>query len=330
MALGDVAGLLEPLIITAESMGGAFVPIGRVLLALAVTLALVFAVYDWWTGAVSGAISRAVRAGIILTIPLYLLSGNNWSADMKTFTKFFASDLTAPVLAATNSNSGPEAIRNTITKISTSMFPNARQAEDNRSTWEKVRDFLTSEQTVGGALLFSALTEAWYELLLFLISLVLVVALVAALYGPLLALQVGVIFGPLLIAWLPFQPLAHLSRNWLQFMLSQGFALVVGITMAVIGAHSIEAYTNTMAVMGGDPTLPWYEELAAKAGGFMASSAVILFVAWMLFKADDIAAAMIGGGGAGAGGVGAVILNKIAPKGTPKAGDKKGGGGKDD
>ncbi len=330
MALGDVAGLLEPLITTAEGMGGAFVPIGRVLLALAVTLALAFAVYDWWMGSVSGAVSRAVRAGIILTIPLYLLSGSNWQTDMKIFTKFFASDLTAPVLAATNSNSGVRAIRNTITKISTSMFPNTRQAEDNRSAWEKVRDFITSEQTVGGAV-FSALTEAFFELLLFFISAFLVVALIAALYGPLLAFQIGVILGPLLLAWLPFQPMAHLSRNWLQFMLSQGFALVVGITIAVIAAASIENYTNSMALMGGDPSLPWYEELAAKLGGFMASSAVILFVAWMLFRADDIAAALIGGGGAGTGGVGAVILNKIQPKGTPKAGDKKGGGGgKDD
>lgn len=330
MALGDVAGLLEPLITTAEGMGGAFVPIGRVLLALSVTMALTLSVYDWWTGAVSGAVSRAVRAGIILTIPLYLLSGNNWQTDMKIFTKFFTSDLTAPVLASTNSSSGPEAIRNTITKISTSMFPNTRQPEDNRSTWEKVREFLVSEQTIGGAV-FSALTEAFFELLLFIISVILVIALIAALYGPLLAFQIGVILGPLLLAWLPFQPMAHLSRNWLQFMLSQGFALVVGITLAVIAASSIEAYTDAMALMGGDPSLPWYEELAAQAGGFMASSAVILFVAFMLFRADDIAAAMIGGGGAGAGGVGAVIMNKIQPKGTPKAGDKKGGGGgKDD
>lgn len=330
MELGNIAGLLDPLIETAAGMSDVFVPIGRVLLALSVILSLLFAVYDWWMGAVSGAVARAVRAGLILTVPLFLLSGDNWTGSMKTFSNFFSSELTAPVLKSGGHANGPEAIKETITRISKSMFPNTRQAEDNRSTWEKVREFLVSEQTIGGAV-FSAFTEAFFELLLFIISAVLVVALIAALFGPLLALQIGVIFGPLLLAWMPFQPLAHLTRNWFQFMLSQGFALVVGITMAVIAAASIEAYTNSMALMGGDPSLPWYEELAAKLGGFMASSAVILFVAFMLFRADDIAAAMIGGGGAGTGGVGAVILNRIRPHGAPKGGgDKKGGGGKDD
>lgn len=321
MELGNIAGLLDPLIETAGGMGGTFIPIGRVLLALSVVLALLFAVYDWWMGAVSGAVSRAVRASIILTIPLFLLSGDNWTGSMKTFSNFFASELTAPVLKSAGHSNGPEAIKETITRISKSMFPNARAAEDNRSTWEKVREFLVSEQTIGGAV-FSALTEAFFELLLFVISAVLVVALIVALFGPLLALQLGVIFGPLLLAWMPFQPLSHLTRNWFQFMLTQGFALVVGVTMAVIAAASIEAYTNSMMAMGSAPGLPWYEELAAKLGGFMASSAVILFVAFMLFRADDIAAAMLGGGGAGTGGVGAVILNKIAPRGSPRTGGK--------
>lgn len=326
MAFGDVAGLLEPLIVTAEGMGGVFVPIGRVLLGLAVMLAVLYAVYDWWMGEVNGALARLVRAGLILTIPLYLLSGNNWATDTKVLTKFFASDLTAPVLAAGGSASGPEAIRNTITKISTSMFPNTRAKEgQEQSSFEQTWKFIVGQKSVGGAI-FSAMTEAFFELLLFIISVVLVIALVVALYGPLLALHIGIVFGPLLLAWMPFGPMAHLTRNWLQFILSQGFALVVGITMAIIASNSIEAYTNSMLMMGAEAGLPWFEELGAKIGGFMASSAVILFVAWMLFKADDIAAAMIGGGGAGTGGVGAVILNKIAPKSAPQGG--KGGGGK--
>lgn len=326
MALGDISGLLQPLIDSAEGMTDAFVPMGRVMLALAVTLAILFATYDWWMGQVGDALGRIVRAGLFLTIPLTLMYGDNWTNSMRAVTHFFSAELTAPILSTTDAGSGPEAIKQTINKLSLAMFPNARHV-DERNAFEQARDFLMSEQTIGGAV-FSGLTEALFELLLFALAIFLSLALVVALYGPLLALQIGIIFGPLLLAWVPFQPLSHLARNWFQFILSQGFALVVGITVAMIGVASIEAYTDQMMGMATDASLPWFQELAAKAGGFMASSAVIVFVGFMLFKADDIAAAMIGGGGAGTGGVGAVILNKIAPRGTPKGG-KGGGGGKD-
>lgn len=329
MALGDVAGLLQPLIDTAASMSSAFVPMGRTLLALSIILALGFAVYDWWMGEAGGALARAVRAGLILTIPLFLFYGNNWTASMKTFSNFFSTELTAPIMKAAGQQSGPEAVKSAITKLSQSMFPNTRHVDD-RSTWEKVRDFLMSEETLGGAL-FSSLTEAFFELVLFVISLFVSMALVFALYGPLLALQIGVIFGPLLLAWLPFGPLSHLSKSWFQFMLTQGFALVVGVTIAILGAGVIEDYTDQMMMMARDPSLPWYEEFAAQIGGFMASTSVIVFVGFFLFRADDIAAALIGGGGAGSSGVGAVIFSRMTggrPGGKPpKPEPPKGGGG---
>lgn len=327
MALGDISAIIDPAIEAASGMVGAFVPIGRVMLALAVTLAAMFAIYDWWTGAASGALARVVRAGLILTIPLTLLTGDNWSQTMQTTSKFFTSDLAAPLLGTTGGGEAGDAIKGAINKIETSMFPNTRKKEtEEENAFEKAWKFISGQESIGGAL-FSALTEALFEVLLFLIASVLVIALVAALYGPLLALWIGAAFGPLLLAWMPFQPLSHLARNWFQFMLTQGFAVVVGVALAVIGAAAVEGYTNQMVTMANDPNLPWYIELTAKLGGFMASSAVILFVAWMLFKADDLAAAMIGGGGAGSSGVGAVIINKLSPKPKPDKPGKPGGGG---
>lgn len=315
MAFGDISGLLAPLIETAAAMSDAFVPMGKTFLALAVALAVMFAVYEWWLGGgASDALARLTRAGLILIIPLALLFG--WNGYMKTFTEFFSKELTAPIVAVGGSGSGPEAVKTAITKLSQSMFPNTRKV-DGRSTWEQVRDFIVSEESIGGAVL-SSLTEAFFELLLFAIALVVSMALVYALYGPLLALQLGVIFGPLLIAWMPFGPFAHLARNWLTFMLSQGFAVVVGVTVAIIGATAIAGYSDLMIEMARDPSLPWYAEIGVQFGGFMASTAVLVFIGFMLFRADDIAAAMIGGGGAGMGGVGGAIMSRLNATGATR------------
>lgn len=315
MALGDISGLLSPLIERAAAMSGAFVPLGQTFLALSVAMSVMFAVYEWWLGGgVSDALARLTRAALILIIPLALLFG--WSGYMKTFTEFFSKELTAPIVAVDGSGSGPEAVKTAITKLSQSMFPNTRKV-DERSTWEKVRDFIVSEESIGGAVL-SSLTAALFEMLLFSIALVVSLALVFALYGPLLALQLGVIFGPLLIAWMPFQPLSHLARSWFTFMLSQGFALVVGVTIAILGAGVIGDYSDQMLAMARDPSLPWYTEIGVQFGGFMASTAVIVFVGFMLFRADDIAAAMIGGGGAGMGGVGAAVMGRLKAGGSPR------------
>lgn len=329
MALGDISGLLSPLIERAAAMSGAFVPLGQTFLALSVAMSVMFAVYEWWLGGgVSDALARLTRAALILIIPLALLFG--WSGYMKTFTEFFSKELTSPIVAVDGSGSGPEAVKTAITKLSQSMFPNTRKV-DERSAWETVRDFIVSEESIGGAVL-SSLTAALFELALFAIAIVASFALVLALYGPLLALQIGVAIGPLLVAWMPYQPLAHLSRNWLQFMLAQGFALVVGVLLAVLGAGVIGDYSDQMLEMARDPSLPWFAEIAAQFGGFMASTAVIMFIVRMLFRADDIAAAMIGGGGAGMGAVGAAVMGRLkaggghgpegpgvkAPAGPPK------------
>lgn len=316
MAVGDIAGLLSPLITSAETMHTAFIPIAQKLLGLSVTLAVVFAIYQWWMGEVGGALARITRAGLILIIPLTLLYGDNWRQTTDAATKFFSAGLTQPILGTTGATSGPDAIATTITKLSMSMFPNARKP-DERTALDKVREFINSDESIG-SMVFSGLTQALIELVLFLLALVMSVSLIFALYGPLVALHIGVIFGPLLLAWMPFGPMAHLARNWLTFMISQGFALVVGITIAMLAVGSIESFTDSMAAMSNDATLPLAQEIAAKLGGFMASAAVIVFVAFMLFRADDIAAAMIGGGGAGAGGVGAVIMSRIASAKMPK------------
>lgn len=334
MALGDVALMLQPMIDSATDLTAAFVPMGRTFLALAVTIAAVFAVYEWWTGNHHGAIGKLTRALVVLSIPLVLLYGDNYSKTMGTVRDFFAVGMTQPIVGGAGKD-GPDVLRNTINTLTTSMFPRMREgqapptAADGgtggvtgwiKKTWSDVTspiDALFRLQVTVRQLLYDGilLIAAWF------ISL----ALVVALYGPLLALQVGIIFGPLLIAWLPSPQFSHLAKNWLQFILTQGFTLVVSVAIAVIGSNAITAFAVQMSELaaGGVTEAGFIESLAVQTGGFLASLGVLAFVGLMLLRADNIAAAMIGGNGGGSSAIGAAMLSKINPA---KAGGGGGGG----
>ncbi|UOB04707.1 type IV secretion system protein [[Acidovorax] ebreus] len=305
MALGDIAGLLDPLIEKAAGMSGAFVPLGQTFLGLALVINIALAVFDWWMGSVSGALSRVTRGALVLILPLALLL--NWAPWMQTTTKFFTTELTAPIVNAAGVGNAGEAVKTAIEKLNTAMFPSA-QKDDGKSAWSKAWEFVTGDASIGKALVGS-LTQALFDLILFFISGLVAFALLLALYGPLLALQLGVIFGPLLVAWLPWQPMSHLFHNWLRFMLANGFSLVIGVTLATLGAGVIGDFATQMATIGKDPNLPWYMELMVRAGAFMSSAAVIIFVAFYLMRAEDIASSLIGGGGSGSGAVASGIMH---------------------
>lgn len=307
MALGDIAGLLDPLIDRAAGMSGAFVPLGQTFLSLALVINLTLAIYDWWMGSVSGALSRLTRAAVVLIVPLALLM--NWSPWMSTATKFFTTELTTPIAAAGGGSSAEDAVKNAIDKLGSAMFPNAQKTGDGKSAWTKAWEFITDKDASIGKALIGSLTQALFDLILFFVGGLVGFALLLALYGPLLALQLGVILGPLLICWLPWPPMNHLFHNWLRFMLASGMSLVVGVILATLGAGVISSFAAEMATLGADPALPWYMELTVRMGAFMSSVAVIVFVGYFLMKSEDIASSLIGGGGSGSGAVASGIMH---------------------
>lgn len=322
MALGDVAGLLQPMIDAAANMADAFVPMGRILLAVAVTITLIGATYEWWLGGAGGALARAVRAGLILTIPLFLLYGNNWVGTMKIFTNFFSVELAQPLIEksgqAATGGSAPELVKNIITRVADGIWPdNKLKEEAGGNVFDEAWAFITNPSKSVNESIFSALTEILFKILLTAIGVMLIVSILFSLFGPILMMQIGVIFGPLLVCWLAWEPLADLARTWLRFMITSGFSLLIGLVLALIAVGSIETFVSSVQLMGHDPELPWFLEIAAKIGGFLASAGTMIFLSFMLFKADDIASAMIGGSAGGGSGVGALILNKITPVRKP-------------
>lgn len=109
----------------------------------------------------------------------------------------------------------------------------------------------------------------------------------------------------------------------------RGFTLVVAVAMAMIGASAVSAFAEQMNSIAGAGwgESGFVEAMAVQAGGLIASLAVLIFVAMMLFKADNIAAAMIGGAAGGTSGIVAGLAARAATKGLKGGGGGGGGGG---
>lgn len=313
MAIGDVAGLLQPLTQASATYGDALVPLGRMFLAVVLLLVVLNAMLTWWMGQIGGAVAKAVRGLLIFSIPFTLLAGNNWLTTTGALAGFFQTEVTQPLLeraGGVGAQGGPELVKSLITKIANSVWPEEKNAAGEKNGWEKTMDFLSNPATSMGSAMFSSLTDFLFRVLLTIVAMGLMVATFFSLYAPLLMLQFGVILGPILICWLPFAPLADLARQWLKFMITSGMHLVVGVLMVLIASTSIDSFTTTMAGMGSAPDLPFYLELTAEVGGFLATASVMIFLTVMMFRGEGVASALVGGATEG-GGVGAVIMQRV-------------------
>lgn len=161
-------------------------------------------------------------------------------------------------------------------------------------------------------------------------ALILSLAGIFALYGPLLMLAIGVIVGPILIAWLPWEPMSNFATTWLKYMITMGVSFVVGLVMMKISTNIITQLANTIAnnMAAGNDSI-----LGAIAGMFVVASAM-LFMAFMMLKTEHIGAALVGGPSVGGGGAfGGMLINSALRMGrgggkksdAPSAGNKSGG-----
>ncbi|MFZ2629296.1 MAG: type IV secretion system protein [Rugosibacter sp.] len=319
-AIGD---LLTPLLTASTVYGDALVPLGRTCLALSLILAVLPAVYSWWAGNVAGATAKIVRAMLIAWLPLFLLASNNWLMSSGAIAHFFQSEVTQPLSAKGGAvGEGGDIIKNTISKIGNSIWGGdlTGAAKSEKSGWEKAKTFFSNPvEAIGGAM-FNVMLDFLFRIILTGIALFLSVALLFALFSPLLMLQIGIIFGPILVCWLPFEPLSGLAKTWLKFMVTSGMSLAVGVLLALLAGTSIDNFITTISTLNADPDLPFTMTVAAKLGGFLSNAAVMIFIGVMLFRADSIAGALVGGASGGGGGVGAAIINRVS---------KGKGGGKD-
>lgn len=304
-----LAEIINPVVAAAQKYTSVFVPTGWIFVALAITLTAVVIIYDWWMGDPQASIARLVRLGLVAFVVVSVLK--SWDYYMQTFISAFANDLAAPL----SGSSGSAQLSTIIGKIQQSMFPDARKGDSTG-----ILEFVKDGKSIGQYLMMN-ITRAVFELILFVVSLIMILCLLLAFYGPALVMQVGAIFGPLLLPWLLFDPLDYLAKSWFKFMVTTGITLLVALCLGLIAATAIESFTDQMAKFGSDPSVTWAEEMSTRISGLVTILSGMVFMSLMILKADAIAGAMTGGD-AGGGGVAGAVAKGI--KGMlPKKGGKK-------
>ncbi len=170
--------------------------------------------------------------------------------------------------------------------------------------------------------------KIWYTLMslytMFAISLcmiILTLATIFALYGPLFMLNIGMVFGPVLVAFLPLQFMRSAFTRWIDYMLTMGAAYVIGLMMAGLAGNAMQTFANGIQNAFSQSNGDYGAANVTLMTGTFPLMVSMLFLAMMALRVERIASALFGGmalegGGAFAAMVGAKAMSmKIGGRG---------------
>lgn len=328
--MGDIAGglanllqMVQVLVDTAVGMQGGLVPTGQKLLGVALLLTVFNDVYQWWIkGDTTEFIARGVRLFVITSIPASLLLAEGaWVSANQTIVGFFQHGVTEALGAASGADLAG-VIKGTVKSIVDSVNV-AQPASTTTFSWLNPSLWIDA-----AAETFSSLGGLFIEMVLKVIVFIGVAAMMLGMlvagYVPLVALQIGIIVGPILIAWLPFQPMSNYAHTWLKFMIVNAMTIVVATILLLMTQAAVGSITSILSEMLADGAMTG--GLGAMASAFTVC-VVLLFVAYMLFQADEIAGGLIGHSSVGGGFMGRAISGAIGRATKAGAVGSKGGNG---
>ena len=317
---GSIATVLDPIFSAAKDYSKDLVGVGKTFLALAVTIELIYTWFQFWVkGGAGDMIAKMVRLFIVTSIPLAMLV--SWPELPNAIIDFFTSQLPSIFTG------GHGGATSQISQAFDGLFKHAWGLVSGvkpHDTGPPPKHFWDIDM--------SSVTDALMHMLVFLVMFFPVMffglALIFALFGPLLMLYIGILFGPILVAWLPLTPLSSLATKWLSFMLTMGLAFVVGIAMASMVGQGLIHLSQMIEDTNGS-----FSTVLATVAGIVPTLICMLFMGYMLLKVEQIAAGMVGGPSIGGGGgfaAMAAMAAMRAAKGKDKQppGDNDGGGDK--
>lgn len=279
--LSSLSGALDPLFSAARGMLSALVPVGWTFLSIALVLEAFTLVLTFWIkGGASEAIAQLARLLLLTSIPMTMLT--TWPDLPNALMSGFTSEISKVITGG--SGDGTDQISQTITTISQAFLSGMASATPPNSD---------------AGMITGAIINALIAIMLFLPLTLFIVALLFALYGPLLLLYLGIITGPMLVPWLVWKPMDGLASKWLNFMLTSGVAFVVGLIMAKMVAAGLASYGNVVANAAKDGA---FSAIMAAVAGMIPMVAMLLFAGYMLLKCESIGSALVGGASVGAGG----------------------------
>jgi len=309
--MGAISEAIRPLYVAAVGYSDALVPLGKQFLAVAFALEMMMLVYAYWAkGGAQQFIAGLVRVLIVTSIPFALLaSWDTYTGLLITFFQTNIAEATTKVVDHDALNQAGVAM--------TQVF----QAAVHVSDWTGIDP--NSTGMIAGSL------NAWTHILagaaMLILSVYFGIAMLCSVIGPLLLLVVGVIFGPIIVPWLAFKPLASMARKWLQFMVAMGLTFAVALVIMGIAAAGMNGFGDTLTHFGDG--LDGIGLLVAAVPMVI----VVLFLARVLFHAEFIAVSLTGGDAPVIGGGkvlrSALVAARLAQM-TPKSAKSGGNAGK--
>lgn len=294
--VANLLSLLDNFLITGlGGMAGTFIPLGYKFLGLALTITLLNAVYQFWVkGGTTEMIASLVRLGIITVIPLTMLA--NWTDMTGVLSNFFQKGL--PTMMGYGTGSPSSVVGNAVSNLLSAVDLKPPEGE-SAGFWSLSTDTITT---------WFISQILW--LLVSVLSLLLTAAMVFSLYMPLAGMGLGIIFGPLMIGWMPFDKMANLSEKWFGFMIGNGmsFAVAIAIMKAMEGTIISMASDLSKVIQEGGP-------IVGSLVTILGILAIFLFATNLVLKANEIASGMTGGATVGEG-----LFGNLAAAGAAKMG----------
>lgn len=327
-----IGGFPDQVLKQADSLGGSLIGTGMTLLTFSFLAAVVTAGYRnlLGNGGVESVLTDVVRATILGVIALALL--NNWAAASQAIPGWFKSDVIAKLTASTDPASAisqfyavfAEMFREMTAWIETGAKPCSESEGGLMASLQSLFDTITLKTFMDVIRLYVSLAIA---ILIIIIPLTAFSALLlGVLFGNALIMKIGIIFGPLAIAFIPYAPMSWLAMSWLRFMITTGLTLAIAYLVTSILATAMLPVFQTMLKTGVN------SQGIGLATIFMGASIalILVFGCILLLKVDDIAQGIVGGGGSGGGGAiaGAALrsLKARANGGKSESGGKKSAG----
>lgn len=327
-AFANLADAPNSMITAAQGMGSSLVGLGMVFLTMAFLAELTTATYSWWLGGDAASfLSRVFRLAIITAIPLAALQ--SWSSASGFIPTFLQGDVTKSVAGGVNPMSMLQAITRIIDIFWRDMLTQLENFKPDvapgASGWlDQASNAISS--TLGAPIqAFLSIVAKIFAFVIFIIlvgipAVIFGAVLLATVYGSQIVGLIGVIFGPILICWLPWQPMSWLFQNWIKFMMKTGLTYAVAMVIATICKTGATAVTANITGGASGDVGP-LGVVAMILPLCFALGVTLLFMSYILHKSEDIASSLIDGGSPGMGGTVSSIVRNMRQVSGSKGGN---------
>lgn len=292
--LGGVIGaILNPILAAAAGMSGGLANMGKTFLEFAILVELFLLLVGYLIEpGIQELMASAAALFMRIAIPLYLLLA--WPTPLLGMEKFFTQEVFSVFGIGSAETLLEHAMNTLLPAIGKFMVP---YPSAGHIVTVKFWDIPGRTVEYIMDLLAVTLVDILVLVLVGGATALMILGFLIALYGPQIMLGIGMIFGPILVAWAPFRAMSWLARGWYKYMVACAMALIVGAALASIFVTSFVFIADhfqqaTSGVSTASAILALLVFLAPL-------TAIMLFMVHLIFNFESVAESMSGATGTG-------------------------------